>query len=259
MKLLGKDYIDIKDNEYLLLANVEMILDAYTPYYKSKKGIEIDGTKLTPATDEIIETAIINNNSAGNDGIVVVSDEIAKNLDKSTASIIGNYVNTNDIETIEKEFRHYIDTQELGIGGVNLRTKIDMEASSIGLKAILIFLGLYLGITFAITSATVLAIGELSEASDNKNRYRVLRQIGADNKMLNKALLIQIGVTFVFPLIIALIHSFVGLKEINNLILAMGKVDLTANIFLTTLFILIVYGGYFLITYICSKNVIKEK
>lgn len=259
MNLIGKDYIDIKNNEYLLLANVEMITDAYAPYYRSKKGIEINGTKLTPATDEIIETALINNNSPGNDGVVVVSDEIAKTLEKSTASIIGNYIDTNDIETIEKEFRQYIDTQELGIGGVNLRTKIDMEASSIGLKAILIFLGLYLGITFAITSATVLAIGQLSEASDNKNRYRILRQIGADNKMLNKALLIQIGVTFMFPLVIALIHSFVGLKEINNLILAMGKVDLTSNIFLTTLFILIVYGGYFLITYICSKNVIKEK
>lgn len=259
MKLIGKEIVDIKDNEYLLLVNIEMIKNAYAPYYESKQGIEINGTKLTPATDKIIETAITNNNSAGNDGIVVVSDEIAKNLTKSNATIIGNYAYTKDKEIIEEEFRKYIDSDELNIEGFNLRTKIDMETSSIGLKAILIFLGLYLGITFAITSATVLAIGQLSEASDNKNRYRVLRQIGADNKMLNKALLIQIGVTFMFPLVIALIHSFVGLKEINNLILAMGKVDLTSNIFLTTLFILIIYGGYFLITYICSKNLIKEK
>ncbi len=259
MKLTKKEIVDIKDNEYLLLANIEIITDAYTPYYKSKKGIEINGIKLKPATDEIIQTAIINSNSASNDGVVVVSDEIVENLIKVDASIIGNYVDTKDVETMDEEFRKYIESEELSLEGFNLRTKLDMETSSIGLKAILIFLGLYLGITFAITSATVLAIGQLSEASDNKNRYRVLRQIGADNKMLNKALLIQIGVTFMFPLIIALIHSFVGLKELNNIILAMGHIDLTSNIFLTTLFILIVYGGYFLITYMCSKNILKDK
>lgn len=259
MKLLGKEIIDIRNNEYLLLVNVEMVKDAYTPYYESKNGIEINGIKLTPATDEVIETALTNFNSAGNDGVVVVSDDIVKNLDIENASIIGNYVDTKDIEAFDEEFREYIIDQSIDTVGINVRTKIDMETSSIGLKAILIFLGLYLGITFAITSATVLAIGQLSEASDNKDRYKVLRQIGADNKMLNKSLLIQIGVTFMFPLVIALIHSFVGLKELNNIIFAMGNIDLTSNIFLTTLFIIIVYGGYFLITYICSKNVIKEK
>lgn len=259
MKILNKEIVDINDYEYLLLANMEMIIDAYTPYYKSKKGIEINGTKLTPATDEIINTALINSNSASNDGVVVVSDDLVKDLHVSSVSIVGNYVDKNDIELLDSEFSDYIFSQNLDVGGISLYTKIEMEASSIGLKAILIFLGLYLGITFAITSATVLAIGQLSEASDNKNRYRVLRQIGADSKMQNKALLIQIGVTFMFPLIIALIHSFVGLKEINNLIFAIGHIDLTSNIFLTTLFILIVYGGYFLITYISSKNILKDK
>lgn len=66
-----------------------------------------------------------------------------------------------------------------------------METSSIGIKAIFTFVGLYLGIVFAISSATILAIGQLSESTDNKDRYRVLRQLGADNKMIKGHYLVK--------------------------------------------------------------------
>ena len=80
------------------------------------------------------------------------------------------------------------------------------------------FVGLYLGIVFALASGTVLAIEQLSESSDNKERYRILGQLGASKPMVNRSLLVQIGITFMFPLIVALIHSFVALKEINYII-----------------------------------------
>lgn len=133
-----------------------------------------------------------------------------------------------------------------------------MKNSSIGISAILTFVGLYLGIIFSISSATVLAIGQLSESSDNKDRFRVLRQLGADEIMIKKALFTQIGITFLAPLVVAVIHSFFGLKELTKLIQIFGSIDITKNIIITTLFIVVVYGGYFLSTYICSKNIIKE-
>ena len=64
----------------------------------------------------------------------------------------------------------------------------------------------------------MLAIEQLSESSDNKERYRILGQLGASKPMVNRSLLVQIGITFMFPLIVALIHSFVALKEINYII-----------------------------------------
>ena len=260
MNLFDKEIIEISDDEYLLLANVNMAVDAFKPYHESRNGITVNGIKLKPANHPIIETALENYNSSGNDGTVVVSDNIIKGLSINSTTIVGNYVKTDNVEKLEEEFENYIFSSKFySDTGYSIRTKIDMEASSIGIKAILIFIGLYLGITFAITSATVLAIGELSNASDNKNRYRILGKIGADNKILNKSLFIQIGVIFTFPLAIALIHSYFGLKEINRIIVAVGNIDLTSNIILTTLFIVIVYGGYFFITYLCSKNIIRDR
>ena len=134
-----------------------------------------------------------------------------------------------------------------------------MEASSVGTRSIVTFLGLYLGIIFAISSATVLAIGQLSESSDNKERYKILKQIGADNKMIRKSLFTGIAISFMLPLVVALVHSYFGLSELNSLIKMFGDIDLTSNIIITTLFIVIVYGGYFFATYLCSRNIIEDK
>ena len=114
------------------------------------------------------------------------------------------------------------------------------------------------GIVFALASGTVLAIEQLSESSDNKERYRILGQLGASKPMVNRCLLVQIGITFMFPLIVALIHSFVALKEINYIISLMVSINIADNILVTTIFIVIVYGGYYLATYLASNRIINE-
>ena len=255
MKIYGKEKeaVDIEENEYLLLANIDMVVDSFTPYYKANKTIKVNEKELTPATNKIYRIGIENYNSNGNDGLIVVSDDLVTNLKTSNKLIIGNFVHEDD--KTNEAFNTLISNIN---GTMQIRTRLDMEAASVGITAILTFLGLYLGIIFAISSATVLAIGQLSESSDNKDRYRVLRKLGADNKMVNKALLTQIAVAFILPLIVALFHSFFGLKELNHIIKIMGNIDLTKNIIITTLFIIIIYGGYFLVTYLSSKNIIKE-
>ncbi len=257
MDLTNQKHIDIKPNEYLLLCNIDFIISAYQAHYEEKIPVTINNQVLLPATDHIIKAAYENYNTAGNDGIIVVSDEIVKGLDVLSITLVGNFVPNNDPEKIGEDLNKYL--AETTDTWYDFRTREAMEASSLGLKTITIFLGLYLGITFAISSATVLAIGQLSESSDNKKRYKVLSQIGADTKMINKALFTQIAITFAFPLVVALIHGYFGLRELNSVLVSIGSIDLTSNILYTTLFMVIVYGGYFLLTYWCSKSIIKTK
>ena len=121
------------------------------------------------------------------------------------------------------------------------------------------FIGLYLGIIFLISSAALLALKELSESADNITRYTMLRRIGATDKQLNKALFRQIAIFFMFPLMIAIIHSIFGIKFCMFILETFGKEEMLASVFMTMLFLILIYGGYFLITYYCSKNIIKEK
>ena len=255
-KYLGKKEINIEDNKYLLMANVDGVVDYYTPAYEGGNTITINNDTLKPGNKEIDRTAIENYPGQGNDGVVIISDKYKDYLEHPSETMIGNYIDGNE-EELEKEFITYFDNA--GYTYTILRTKIDMEASSVGMKAILTFLGLYLGIVFAISSATVLAIGQLSESSDNKERFRVLRQIGADEKMIKKALFTQIAIAFILPLFVAVIHAIFGLRELNEIVQMLANLDLTGNIILTSLFIIVVYGGYFVATYLVSKNIINEK
>jgi len=134
-----------------------------------------------------------------------------------------------------------------------------MEAS-VGLATIITFIAIYLGIIFLIASSAILALKQLTESSDNKQRYTVLRRIGCDENMINKALFRQIGIFFGVPLILAVIHSIFGIQFAIKVMsgIASSK-DLLPSAIATVLIIGVIYGAYFLATYNGSKNIIKEE
>lgn len=121
------------------------------------------------------------------------------------------------------------------------------------------YVGIYIGIIFLITSGSVLAIQQLSETSDNQERYSLLRKLDSDRKMINKALFVQIGTYFIIPLLLAIIHSIVGLKVSNKIVQLNGGDDMVGNIIFAAIFIAIIYGLYFITTFIGAKNIINKK
>ena len=140
-----------------------------------------------------------------------------------------------------------------------LKTKSYVISLSVGLQAIATFLGLYLGIIFLISSAAILALKELSESSDNREKYMVLRRLGADEKMIKQALFRQIAIFFSTPLLLAIIHSVFGLIFALNILSYIGTDGLSSSIIMTVVLLAIIYGGYFLLTYFSSKRIISEK
>jgi putative ABC transport system permease protein len=120
------------------------------------------------------------------------------------------------------------------------------------------YLAIYLGIVFLITSAAVLAISQLSETNDNVNRYGLLRKIGTDEKMINKALFRQILIYFGVPLTLALVHAAVGISMMNRLTDVLGAGSILASSVFMAVVMLVIYGGYFLATYSGSKNMLNR-
>ena len=139
-------------------------------------------------------------------------------------------------------------------------TKISLMEASIGIATIVTFIAIYLGIIFLIASAAILALKQLTESSDNKQRYTILREIGCDEKMINKALFRQIGIFFGLPLILAIIHSIFGIQFAMTMMEGLASSeDLLPSIVATVVIIGVIYGAYFLATYFGSKNIIKEE
>lgn len=257
----GDQTVSLGNNQYQLVATIPMALEFYNEFLEGNNTVKLDDITLTSKTKKVVELSIIN--GEGNGGFIVVSDEIVEKygseIDGINNYIVGNYIESD--ETYENNFIKLIDQFDQDNQGKYIIsfTRIQMSESAIGTNALFTFIGLYLGIVFAISSGTVLAIEQLSESSDNKERYRILGQLGASRPMMNRSLLYQIGISFVFPLVVALIHSFVALNEISYIINLMVSINIADKILITCIFIVIVYGGYYLATYLASNRIINER
>lgn len=142
--------------------------------------------------------------------------------------------------------------------GLLINTKIDIIAVSGGISAAVTFVSIYLGIIFLICSAAILALKELSDSSDNKERYAMLRKIRADEKMINRTLFRQIGIFFFIPLVLAVVHSVFGMIFIKIGLQSMGRIDYFSSILSAAMIFILIYGAYFFLTYFGSKRIIRN-
>lgn len=133
-------------------------------------------------------------------------------------------------------------------------TKLSLQASSTGLRVIVTFIALYIGIIFLISSAAILALKALTHMNDSQSRYIILNKIGCEKHELHGSILKQNLVLFLIPLILACIHSVAGLKFTSYFTDMMGSGNAAKPAVSTMLILAAIYGGYFLVTYVLCRN-----
>lgn len=266
-RLYGNIEYQLKDDEYIILCDFDNMKNLRNKALKADSTITIAGKEYKSKYDECQNGYIYMAGSHINNGIVLVPDSCNLTEDmKEETFLAANYNATTEeekeeIEKIctgetETEFSKNLNEKDITIDGM---TKIAIIESSLGVSTIVLFIAIYLGIIFLIASSAILALKQLTESSNNKQRYAILRKIGADEKMINGALFKQIGIFFLMPLILAIIHSIFGIQFVMTMmsVLADAK-ELLPSAIATAVIIGVIYGAYFMATYLGSKNIIKE-
>ncbi|MDK0695616.1 ABC transporter permease [Clostridium perfringens] len=270
LKLLGKEPVNLKENQYLAVGNIDEMkkwvneslengnIDQMKKWVNKSsengKKINISGKTLEPANKKYENINLYNFTMKGDILIFVVKDSLLEGL-KPVSSRFNMMLkdNSNTKEELENVRDQLVESQVYSI------TKKEIYDNAAGLGATMAYLGIYLGLIFIITSAVVLAIQQLTESTDNVERYRLLKEIGVDQKMINKAIFTQVGVYFMLPLSLAIVHSIVGLKISSTIVGVFGNASIMPNIIITAIIFVIIYGGYFLATYLGAKKNINER
>lgn len=250
--------VTLKSNEYVVVGNYQEMLNIKNEALKRNTKITLNQKSYYPKYQKAINGFYEMGSQKSEVGFIVLPDNALSDDKKIMNRMIADYNgNQADIEakinSITEKTSFYTDY------GLTLNTKKNIRDASVGLGAIVTFLGLYLGIIFLISCAAILALKELSESSDNAEKFNMLRKIGVDEKMINKTLFRQIGIFFMFPLLLAIIHSIFGIMFCNIILKTMEISFNLKAVIITAILMVFIYGGYFLVTYICSKNIIKEK
>lgn len=247
--------INLNSDQYAVVGNYKKMIDIKNEALKRNTEIIVNQRIYLPKYKKAINGFYEMGSQKSEIGFIVLPDDALNENQKISNKMVADYNGNQD--DIEKDVTSFLNNTSKYI--ITFNTKKDIRDASVGLGAIVTFLGLYLGIIFLISCAAILALKELSESSDNVEKFVVLRKIGVDEQELNKALFKQIEIFFMFPLILAIIHSIFGVMFCNNILKTMGVSFNLKSVIITSLFIIFIYGGYFFITYICSKNIIKEK
>ena len=266
-KLYGNKTYKLHNDEYIIISNYSGIANIRNMGLKEKTQIDINGKVLKPKYDKCEDGFIEISNSHSNVGIIIVPDDTNLRENNQKLWFLASNYNAKTKDEKQKINDSFSNDDSSLIRKLNnegnpisTHTKIKLVESSIGLSTIIVFIAIYLGIIFLIVSCAILALKQLTESSDNKQRYSILRKIGCDEKMINKALFAQILIFFLLPLVLAIIHSIFGIKFAMSIFDTLAsKEQLLPSVIATVIVMTLIYGCYFLATYIGSKNIIKEE
>ncbi|MGU8434142.1 FtsX-like permease family protein [Clostridium perfringens] len=265
--LSGEKSVSLANNEVLISSNLGEVENTLKNILKNNEKIEIDGKEYKIANNaligegKVIKEAFESTGMTNNFFTLIVPDNIVSNLKPIANKININFPkNSNEEERVQKLFNEYrdgvVDSSKYGF--VNGYTKARIYEDNNGMTNIVLFIGIYLGVIFLISSTAVLALQQLSEASDSIDRYKSLRRIGVSQKMINKSIFTQVSIYFGLPLVVALVHSVVAIKVVNGFLTMFNRPDIGVSSLVTALIMVIVYGGYFYATYTGYKSTVKN-
>lgn len=262
-QLLGEKPIDLKDNEVLVVSNYEDFNNAFHKFMKNENSVVIENKTYRIKNEVPIKENIISSKSSFEFLYFIIPDDFKGDLKLYSSCFNAVFQGDNSEKSEEKFAKLFLELKEYRNEKENFmliygNTLEQLNAMAYGSSAIIVFLGIYLGIVFLISSAAVLALQQLSEASDSLERYKSLKKIGASEKMINKAILVQNLIYFMVPLGLAIIHSIVGISIANKMLATTNKNIMGSSSLMIGLVLIVIYGGYFYATYVGFKNIVKN-
>ena len=262
--LYGREPISLESDEYVLLCNYPSQLDIFNMVLAVKPDITVFGKTLHTRYDCCQDGFIDLGAQALNFGTFVVPDDVIAPGNGNIYRVIGNYRAETPEEkaAAEAKLTAAVDTAAASLDDSKIlyaQTRSMIYENATGLGAVVTFLGLYIGLVFLIACGAVLSLKELSESVDSVGRYAMLRKIGAEERDLSGSLFVQTGIFFLLPLLLACIHSVVGLRLSAEILKSMGTQQVGASMTATAIIIVLIYGGYFLVTYNCSQGIIRDR
>lgn len=266
-QMMGEEPVHIGHDQYLLTCDMGgELVDLYTKYMAGGHALTLGGHTLKPATDKSDEdTAAIANSAMGsNPGTVVVADELLSqlNLQPYSSSLLVNYKQGMDTTEADESIKYtllddlLVDGKKPGSWGTFI-TRSGMYTQAAQMNGLISYLAIYIGFVLVVACAAILSIQQLSNVADGSRSYRVLAQIGCDDRQIRHSVMAQQAVFFLFPLAVGLAHSFVALKVIIELVSIFGNMSIGGTVGLTCAIFLAAYGGYFLVTYLMSAGMVQ--
>ncbi len=256
LKMQGKEPVALTENQYLLNCNYKGTFQYVEKALESHADLVLAGIPLQRASDTVLEETYFMTSVGNNDrGSLIVPDAVVHSLTKDVNVLLVQYRPDADSDAVlQKMIPIGLDDTH----GYRYAEKNMMYDMFYGLNALISFLCCYIGLIFLLICAALLALKQLTETTDNIYRYGLLQKLGAKKEQINRALLSQTAIFFAAPLAVAGIFSAVLMGKAMEIVEEFMNIHISTNLGFTVVLFLVVYGSYFLATYLSCKRMVVE-
>ncbi len=267
--LYKKECITLKENEFAVLCDFYFFQEIRNQSLKNGNSLKVGDFELVPAKEECIEGYFVMSANNMNLGVLIVPDAV---VEQSSSGIkvagrlmVGDYITSNQKERevldqklldVTKSLTEFDYSKKNPLPAMTVGTQISIRSANNSGAMMVTFIVIYIGIVFLISSAALLALKALSESIDSEGKYMILRKIGSNPKMLQTALFVQIGVYFVLPLLLAIIHSVIGMRFAIYAMSMIIEEGVYWGVCVTAGLMLLLYSGYMFATFSGSKKIV---
>ena len=256
MEMQGKEPVALTENEYLLNCNYKGTFQYVKKALENHADLVLNGIYLKRASDVVLEETYFMTSVGNNDrGTLIVPDAVASGLMKDVNVLLVQYQPNADSDAVlQKMIPIGLDDTQ----GYRYAEKNMMYDMFYGLNALVSFICCYIGLIFLLICAALLALKQLTETTDNIYRYGLLQKLGARREQINRTLLSQTAIFFAAPLAVAGIFSAFLMGKAMEIVEEFMNIHISTNMVFTVVLFLVVYGSYFLATYLSCKRMVME-
>ena len=257
LALQDKPGVDLDDGHYLVTNNVEATDVLAKAMVDQRYSLDTGSETLIPDS-EVIDVQPNDMSMLSNAVFLVVPDRVVDALDPSTG-ISSSFINLNYREGSNAEEVLPQLIEDANVAQINSTyTRAEMIGQMQGMKLAITYLALYIGLVMLLAVAAILAIQLLSLTIDSLKRYRMLSKIGCDTRMLSRSLFAQITIYFLLPLLVGVCHSAWTISILSETLFKAFGVNLLPTILMSAGLVVVIYGGYLLITYFVSRSMVVQ-
>ena len=258
-ELANLEPIDLGESEFAIWNDAALTSDYAEAIAAAAPTLSINGRDLTAqrdVQDVTLETTGVTQRIC----VLVLPDECIDESVMPWTSLLDVQCNDGQEEAF-RSFLHAVqessnpDTYPVSL----IQTVSEVEAQSSGFTAVVSYLAIYIGFVLVIACAAILAIQQLTDAADNVRRYELIAKLGAPQRMIDGALFKLIGIYFLFPLLVGIAHTLCAMQVVIDVVQVFGYLDIGSMSVVTMVAFLVVYGAYFLVTYVTARNMVKFK
>ena len=264
-EMVGKEPLELGADECVFWNNTGSLSDFFRAVAEQNPTLTVFGRELAFADQKVVEDPLNDSTSGTVAGVLVVPDDAIPANAVRGMSVV-NVMYAGERADVEPAFVQALkaaygeNTWSPQVAEAwpvwNYTTAEGLLAQTNGTTVTVTYLAIYIGVILLVSCASVLALQQLSEAADNVGRYRVFSELGAERSLVHRALATQIGIYFLFPLVVAVCHAAVALSVVNDIVALLTGYQIGEALVVTVGFVLVLYGGYFAVTYATSRGML---